>query len=322
MSTASRVPETWELHGDDAWRTLHTTGFGRLLADSFVRLRRSDGFSHARALAFAVSLVAVQATIAMVGFASAVGEGTIRKGILDTIHAFAPGTAGRVLTEAVEQAQRAGSSGQYWGLAFGLVGAIVSGATFMGQMERGLNRLYGIEQDRPSVQKYTRATLLAVTSGVFAVLAFAAFALGPSIESATHGTPHAITEIVRWPVGIVLFVVSVTLLFRWSPRRRQPSLVWLAFGAIVAVALWVPITVLLGVFFDNSTVFGKTYGSLAGVVALLLWALLSSIAVLYGGAVNAQLEAVRAGVREPQDPLKVAISEPIVENDPAPAAVR
>ena len=56
--------------------------------------------------------------------------------------------------------------------------------------------------------------------------------------------------------------------------------------------------------------FGQTYGPLAGMVALLLWALLSAVAVLFGGAVAAQLEAVRAGARKPQDAEKVEHSEP------------
>ena len=66
----------------------------------------------------------------------------------------------------------------------------------------------------------------------------------------------------------------------------------------------------LGLFFALSKSFGETYGPLAGIVALLLWALLSAVALLFGGAVAAQLEAVRAGVREPQDAEKVEHSEP------------
>lgn len=310
MSTASRVPETWELHGSDAWRTMRTAGIRRLLADSFMRLRKSDGFSHARALAFALSLVVVQGTVTIVGFASVIGEGSIRDGIVDTIRSVVPGTAGRVLTEAVDQARRAGVQAQYWGLALGLVGAIVTGATLMGQMERGLNRIYGIEQDRATAQKYGLATVLALTAGVFGVIAFAAIALGPSIEENTSGTFDTVVEVARWPIGLALFTAAMALVFRWSPRRHQPSWSWLVVGAIFAVALWVPITVLLGVCFEATTVFGKTYGPLAGVVALLLWALLSSVVVLYGGAVGAQLEAVRAGVRAPQDAHKVEISEP------------
>ncbi len=54
-------------------------------------------------------------------------------------------------------------------------------------------------------------------------------------------------------------------------------------------------------FFSVSTSFGETYGPLAGIVALLLWALLSSVGLFFGAAVAAQLEAVRAGARAPQD---------------------
>jgi len=52
------------------------------------------------------------------------------------------------------------------------------------------------------------------------------------------------------------------------------------------------------------------YVALAGMVALLLWSLLSAVAVLFGGAVGAQLEAVRAGNHKPQDAEKVDHSEP------------
>jgi uncharacterized BrkB/YihY/UPF0761 family membrane protein len=78
----------------------------------------------------------------------------------------------------------------------------------------------------------------------------------------------------------------------------------------VAAFAWLVVTAGLSAFFSLSKSFGQTYGPLAGVVALLLWSLLSAVAVLYGGAVAAQLEAVRAGVREPQDQEKVDHSEP------------
>jgi uncharacterized BrkB/YihY/UPF0761 family membrane protein len=102
----------------------------------------------------------------------------------------------------------------------------------------------------------------------------------------------------------------MALLFRWCPRRRQPAWSWLAYGSTVAVVLWVLATAALGVFLTHSESFGQTYGPLAGMVALLLWSVLSSIAVLYGGAVAAELEAVRADAGPPQDEHKVAESEP------------
>jgi uncharacterized BrkB/YihY/UPF0761 family membrane protein len=84
--------------------------------------------------------------------------------------------------------------------------------------------------------------------------------------------------------------------------------------------LWALVTVILGFVFSISTSFGRTYGPLAGVIALLLWSLLSAIALLLGGAVAAQLEAVRAGRAAPRDQSKVANSEPDASNALAGAA--
>ena len=94
---------------------------------------------------------------------------------------------------------------------------------------------------------------------------------------------------------LVLIAVAVTVLFHTCPRRRQPHLSWLAFGSAVSVGLWVVVTAGLGVFFHASRAFGQTYGPLAGIVALMLWALLSAYALIFGAAISAQLEAVREG---------------------------
>jgi YihY family inner membrane protein len=308
VSTASPVPETWHLTGDDARKTLTHTGRARLARDAFRRLRLSDGFSHARSMAFAAALVAVQAVIAVVGLASALSKGHTSDVIVNTIRSAAPGPAGQLLTQAVDQAHRAGASHRYLALLVGLVGALLSGSTFMGQLERGLNRLYGIERDRPTLRKYALALVLALSAGILAAVAFIAMAFGGSIGSSL-GSPLAarIWNWARWPVALIVMAAAVALLFRWSPRRRQPAWSWLAFGAAVSVALWGLVTLLLTLFFRTTTSFGETYGPLAGTVAMLLWAFLSSVALLFGGALGAQLEAVRAGV---PDPAAVEAAEP------------
>ncbi len=106
---------------------------------------------------------------------------------------------------------------------------------------------------------------------------------------------------LRWPLAILLAAVGLGALFSYAPKRRQPQWPWLAFGAGVAVALWTIATLLLALAFRLSSNFGDTYGPLAGIVALQLWTLLSACTILYGGAVMAQLEAVRAGVTEPRE---------------------
>ena len=109
MSTAAKVPETWELTGDDARKTLLDTGRVQLLKDSFTRLRAADGFSHSRSLAFVTSLVLVQGLIALVGFAAAFGDLRMSREIVAAIESAIPGPAGELLTDAVKQAREVGA---------------------------------------------------------------------------------------------------------------------------------------------------------------------------------------------------------------------
>jgi YihY family inner membrane protein len=301
MSTASKVPETWELSGDDAAQTLRSTGRRALLVSSFERMRAADGFSHARSFAFLVSLLLVQATIALVGLAMALGDSRFSTGIVSMIQNAVPGPAGELLTDAVGQASEVGQSKRYLGLVIGLVGSLVSGTTAVGQLERGLNRLYGVEEDRPATQKYGRAFLLALSSGVLVTIAFIAIGFGSTVGQQLHnGWIDTTWNVVRWPIGVAGMIAAMALLFRWCPRRHQPNWSWLAFGSAVSVALWFVVTLAMGLVFRVSTSFGDTYGSLAGIVALQLWSMLSSMAIIFGGAVAAQLEAVRAGVPGPR----------------------
>ncbi len=302
MSAATLVPETWELSGDDARETLLRTGRRQLVQDAFVRFRASDGFSHARSLAFVISLVLIQGLIVLVGLAAALGDTDVSATIVRTITEAVPGPAGKALTTAVFHAYETGRSGQNLVLVFVGVAALVTGTTLMGQIERALNRLYGIEQDRPTLQKYGRAFVLTLTAGVLATASFVMFALGHGIgQGIGSDTATQVWDVLRWPIALVLMTASIALLFRWSPRRHQPAWSWLAFGSAVSVILWSLVTLGLGLFFQASTTFSKTYGPLAGMIAILLWALLSSVAILFGAAITAQLEAVRSGASAPRD---------------------
>ncbi len=301
MSSANPVPETWELTGSDVKETLEKTGTVRLLRDAFERLRASDGFSHARSMAFVTALILVQGVIALVGLASALGKGRISDAIVGMLQDIFPGPAGAVLTDAVDQAHEAGAQGRSLALTLGTIGAVITGTTLLGQIERAMNRMYGIERDRPTLRKYGRAFVLTVSAGLLAVVAFVAMSPGRGLASVFDDpTTRDVWNVIRWPVAFALLVGATACIFRWSPRRRQPGWSWLAIGALLSVVLVLLVTLALGGFFSLSSTFGQTYGPLAGFVALLLWTLLTSIAVLYGVAIAAQLEAVRAGVPAPR----------------------
>ena len=75
-------------------------------------------------------------------------------------------------------------------------GALVTSATLLGQFERALNRLYGVEQDRPSLRKYAHALRLSLTAVTLGVVPFA---LPPLLRLLDTGASPA-TWTVAWPL--------------------------------------------------------------------------------------------------------------------------
>jgi YihY family inner membrane protein len=248
-----------------------------------------------------MSLVFVQGLIALVGFAAAFGNLEVSRVIVDTIQNAMPGLAGDLLTDAVQQARDVGAKNRFLPLTLGLIGTLVTATTALGQIERAVNRIYGIERDRPALEKYGRAFLLALSVGFLFAVAFVLLAFGRDIGR-EDDLVHSIWMIVRWPAGLLLAGLALTGLLQYAPRRHQPNMTWLAFGAGIGMALWTAVTLIFGVVFNASSSFGETYGPLAGIVALQLWSLFAAISILFGVALAAQLEAVRAGVREPATP--------------------
>jgi len=311
MSTATSVPETYELEGDDALRTLRRTGWGQLAKDSFQRFRAADGFSHARALAYQVTLTLLPAVIAAVGLATAVRASRFRQIILQAVDRLAPGPAGQLITEAVEQGAKSASRGGVVALVIGALAALGSATLAMGQIERGANRIYGVERDRPTAQKYWNGFLLACSAGVLVVLAFVLIVAGSDVARATElsGVVRGLWTVLRWPLSIGFAVVAFAVLFREAPRRRQPSWSWLAVGSGLSVLLWFLFTGLLALYLDASSgTFGQTYGPLTGMIAVLVWAFLTALALFLGVAFAAQLEAVRAGVPQPVADTRIDVA--------------
>jgi YihY family inner membrane protein len=289
------VPSTLGLEGDDALHTLRATGRRKLLVDAFDRFRAADGFSHARALAFQLALTLVPAVITVIGFATALDQETFTRVVSDVLDDLAPGAAGDLLTDALNQgSSEAREDDGEIALAFGGLATLIAGTTAFGQLERGANRIYGVERDRPPLRKYGVALGLMLTAGVATLLAAILLVAGSTLADAAGW--GAAFKVLRIPVAVVLVVGALALLFEIAPRRRQPEPSWLAVGSALSAVLWLALTAVLAVFAGASDNFGTTYGSLAGTIALLLWTLFSAVALLLGLAFAAQLEAVRAGV--------------------------
>lgn len=309
MSSTEPVPETRDMSGDelsadDAFLALRHYGRWPLLRDAFVRFRYGDGFSHSRAFAFQLCLAVVPFLIALSGLATSLGVESGGQVVADTILELTPGVSDPLVSDLLTDTDRTEDVGEV-ALTLGLLTGLFALTTAMAQIERGANRIYGVERDRPALLKYLRAAVLAVVAGLPALFGFLLLVAGrPFGEAAEEhwdwgGGMRVTWDVVRWPLSLALIVFSVGVLFKYATRRHQPGLSWLLFGAVVSTVLWWLASLLLAGYVRLAGSFDATYGPLTAIMALLLWANLTGIALFLGLAFAAQLEAARVGQPRP-----------------------
>ncbi|MFJ9308953.1 MULTISPECIES: YihY/virulence factor BrkB family protein [Streptomyces] len=306
MGTATRVPVTHDMTGDElsadeALVALRRYGRWPLLRDAFVRFRYADGFSHSRALALQTILAIIPLVIAFVGLSTALHTENVGRLAELTIRSLSEGPSAPVVDEALDRNRRGDGDGAEIALWFGLLFSLVNVTTAMCQIERGANRIYGVERDRVFHLKYLRGLVMSLSAGIpLGIASIMIVAGGDFVRAATtvYGLgdgARTAWDLLRIPLGLLLALISASAIFRRSPRRRQPGYTWLAFGAAVYLVLWTLLTWLLSLYLQLSGSFDTVYGPLSLFMALLLWSYLTSLSLFLGLSFAAQLEAVRAG---------------------------
>jgi YihY family inner membrane protein len=268
-------------------RPLRPSGLLGFCRDAVERFIAGDGTSHTRALAYQSMFMVLSGFIGFVGLVSVIDLRQVRGTVEQLAQTLAPGPSGRLLVEAAQQGAEGGASAMVAGLGAALVAATLA----MAQVERSANRILGSRHDRRAARRFAVAFLLAVSAGILMAAGALMLGAGSAIAGGAGWDSgiQAAWSIARWPLGTLVAFAGVYLLYRFAPRERRASSRALLAGAAVAVALWGAFTGLLSAYFSISSESSQTYGPLLAVVALLLWSVLSSLALHLGLAVSGEL---------------------------------
>jgi membrane protein len=126
--------------------------------------------------------------------------------------------------------------------------------------------------------------------GVALVLLIATLLLGGVPSPFFTFGESTIFTVLGWVLTIAAVIVLFSLYYYLGPNRQSPTWRWVTTGGVVGALLWIGASLLFGLYISTFNDYGKTYGPLAGVIVLVLWLYLSSIAVLVGGELNAETE--------------------------------
>ena len=213
----------------------------------------------------------------------------------DIGRALGPFVSPQILELIQDQMRRIANDQSGGILTFGVAGALWSSSAALVSIVGALNRAYDIEEGRPWWKVRLVAIGLTLGLALFVVTAFLLILFGPTLATwlgnATGlGKPFEWAWLVfQWPLAFALIATAIGLVYYFAPDADQ-DWAWITPGAIAATVLWILISVLFKLYVANFTDYEGTYGTVGGVIVLLLWFYVSGIALLTGAELNSEIE--------------------------------
>jgi membrane protein len=299
-----RVPLSWP---ELAWRTV---------ADSV-----EDGVPGLAAqLAFYFFLGLFPALLLLVSLVALLPVDPQLAMVIDRVQAVAPSEVLSVVRDQIERVRDGPPGGL---LTLAIAGAIWSSSSAMTAIIGTLNRAYDIEEGRPWWKTRLLAMGLTLMLAVFIVVAFALVVGGIDLaEWLAHrlGAGEMFTRfssLVQWPLALFLVVLAVDLVYFVAPNA-ETEWAWLTPGAVLATSLWAVASLGFKLYVNNFADFGAVYGSIGGVIVLLLWFYLSGFALLVGAELNAEIDkATPERMAARRDPARRARIGPAADRPPS-----
>jgi len=196
-------------------------------------------------------------------------------------------------------------------LSLGALGALWASSSGVTAIMDALNVVFGVKEDRrPFWRVRLIAILLTIGLAGFVILSLGLVLYGSTIGrwvAELMGFGVAFTwmwNVLQWPIVIGLMLIVVTAIYHICPDRRVRRWRWLTPGSVFAVGMWLIVSLGFKAYVDNFGNYNKVYGSIAGVIVLMLWLYWSGMVLLFGGEINAEIEKAEAerksGAGEPR----------------------
>ncbi len=210
---------------------------------------------------------------------------------LQGLQGVLPGGALQIIGEQLQRITSQESAKLGFGMIFGLGVALWSANAGMKTLFDAMNIVYEEEEKRGFI-KLTLITLGFTLGTIVAlIVALTGVVVLPIVLEFLHlGSLETVLLVLRWPILLVLVALGLSIIYRVGPSRSAARWRWIAPGSLFAAALWVVFSLLFSWYAQNFGSYDETYGSLGAAIGFMTWIWISTIVVLIGAELNAEME--------------------------------
>jgi membrane protein len=211
---------------------------------------------------------------------------------LNALSGFLPGGALEIVGDQVKRITSKGGGALGIGFFIGLATSLWSANAGMKAIFDALNIVYNEDEKRSFIGLNARSLTFTIGAILFLILALGAVVVLPiALDYLRLGEVGKwMIAILRWPLLLAGVIVGLALLYRYGPSRDNPKWRWITPGSVIAAVLWLAASMLFSWYVSSFGNYNETYGSLGAVIGFMTWIWISSVVVLLGAEINAEME--------------------------------
>jgi membrane protein len=242
--------------------------------------------------------------ITLFGYMAGAGS-DLRNKLITYLGTVMPGAALQLVVATIDQVTNARGGGKLW---FGLLAALWAASSGINALAQALNAAYDVPETRPWWKVRLISIALTVAIAVLIISALLIVLYGGHLanflaSSVNEGYAFTVVwKILQWPISLTFVFMAFSLIYQFGPnlsaRRRGRRLPtsdfrrrWFSPGVVVAVMLWMIVSLGFRLYLHFFNSYSATYGSLGALIILMLWFYLTGAAILLGGEINCEIES-------------------------------
>ena len=205
-----------------------------------------------------------------------------------TLRNALPDEGYKVVAEQIARIQKEPPFGL---ISIGLVITLWTASSLFLAIIDAMNRVYGVDETRSFVHLRLTAILMTVIQSAILLVALGVIVVGPEILEwlGYRGNSVVFGTILQAVVAFLLLLFSFALTFFVGPDSDQ-RWEWITPGSVFGTLAFIAFSFGFRLYVKFFANYDKTYGSLGGVMVLLLWFWVSSVVLLSSGQMNKVIE--------------------------------
>ncbi|HEU5019938.1 MAG TPA: YihY/virulence factor BrkB family protein, partial [Pseudolabrys sp.] len=250
----------------------------------------------AAGVTFYVLLAIVPAITALVSIYALIADPSAVQNEVSSLQNLMPSGSFQIVQQQVNRIVSSNSGSLSLWFFVSLAIALWSANSGLKAIIDALNIVFDVEEKRSFIRLNLVSLAMTLAGVVGIILAMAGLVAVPiAISYVPVGSfGQTLASWARWPALLVLLMVALAVLYRFGPDREHPRWEWVSPGNLFAAVAWLVGSALLSWYFSNFANYDATYGSLGGVIGLMIWLWVTATVVLVGAEINSEYYAAKS----------------------------